>query len=78
MPMANVTKEGKPTAWATVQVVENENGNIIMYLSRSGPDHENADAKRNKEAVHIRFSKRTGQSGNQAHRKLKRLIDQEQ
>lgn len=76
--MPNRTKMDKPTAWALVQLVEQPNGNITMYLSRSGPSRDSVANRNVKQGVHLQFAKGSGQSGKAAHSKLKALIDREQ
>ena len=76
--MANKTREGKPMAWALVQLVEQPNGNITMYLSRSGPSRASVQKRNVTKGVHLQFSRGTGQSGKAAHSKLRKLIDREQ
>lgn len=66
------TNEGKPIAWAMVELVEQSNGNIEMYVAYVGGNREGVSQRNPGSNVHIRFSKRTGASGKQAHRKLAR------
>ena len=57
------TRKGKRTAKLQVQIVEERNGEIKMYLKQFG-------------LPPIAFDPQTGQSGPQAHEKLLQILDQ--